>query len=226
MFERFTDRARNVVVLAQQEARLLKHNYIGTEHILLGLARESDGLAAKALDALGIGLEAVREQVVELTGRGQKSPSGHIPFTPRAKKVLELSLREALQFGHNYIGTEHILLGLIREGEGVAAQVLVTLGGDLSAIRQQVIRLLKENPTTDEKPQAAQARVARLAESVGETGIASRAESAGPMGLASPAESASLNGKLNEVLSRLDSISNRMTLIERALGIGTVKDDD
>ena len=217
MFERFTDRARNVVVLAQQEARLLRHNYIGTEHILLGLARESDGLAAKALDALGIGLEAVREQVVELTGRGQKSPSGHIPFTPRAKKVLELSLREALQFGHNYIGTEHILLGLIREGEGVAAQVLVTLGGDLSAIRQQVIRLLKENPTTDEKPQAAQAAQARAAR---------LAEGPGPMGLASPAESASLNGKLTEVLSRLDSISNRMTLIERALGIGTVKDDD
>ena len=152
MFERFTDRARNVVVLAQQEARLLKHNYIGTEHILLGLARETDGLAAKALDALGIGLEAVREQVVEITGQGQKSPSGHIPFTPRAKKVLELSLREALQFGHNYIGTEHILLGLIREGDGVAAQVLIRLGGDLSAVRQQVIRLLKESPATDELP--------------------------------------------------------------------------
>jgi ATP-dependent Clp protease ATP-binding subunit ClpC len=229
MFERFTDRARNVVVLAQEEARLLKHNYIGTEHILLGLARESDGLAAKALEALGIGLEAVREQVVEITGRGQKSPSGHIPFTPRAKKVLELSLREALQFGHNYIGTEHILLGLIREGDGVAAQVLVRLGGDLSAIRQQVIRLLKENPTTDELPraaQAAQAQAARLAESAAGAGIAGRAEGAGPMGFASPAESASLNGKLNEVLSRLDSISNRMTLIERALGIGTAKDDD
>ena len=234
MFERFTDRARNVVVLAQQEARLLKHNYIGTEHILLGLARESDGLAAKALDALGIGLEAVREQVVELTGRGQKSPSGHIPFTPRAKKVLELSLREALQFGHNYIGTEHILLGLIREGEGVAAQVLVRLGGDLSAIRQQVIRLLKENPTTDGLPQAAQAaqaqsaqaQSARLAESAAEAGIAGRGGGAIPIGLASPAESASLSGKLTEVLSRLDSISNRMTLIERALGIGTAKDDD
>ena len=229
MFERFTDRARNVVVLAQQEARLLKHNYIGTEHILLGLARESDGLAAKALDALGIGLEAVREQVVEIVGQGQKSPSGHIPFTPRAKKVLELSLREALQFGHNYIGTEHILLGLIREGEGVAAQVLVKLGGDLSAIRQQVIRLLKENTTTDELPpaaQAAQAQAARLAESVGEAGIASPAEGAVPVGFASPAESASLNGKLTEVLSRLDSIGNRMTLIERALGIGTAKDDD
>jgi ATP-dependent Clp protease ATP-binding subunit ClpC len=234
MFERFTDRARNVVVLAQQEARLLKHNYIGTEHILLGLARESDGLAAKALDALGVELEAVREQVVEITGQGQESPSGHIPFTPRAKKVLELSLREALQFGHNYIGTEHILLGLIREGEGVAAQVLVRLGGDLSAVRQQVIRLLKENPTTDELPraaqaaqaQAAQAQAARLAESAGEAGIASRAEGAVPMGLASPAESASLNGKLTEVLSRLDSIGNRMTLIEQALGIGTAKDDD
>ena len=234
MFERFTDRARNVVVLAQQEARLLKHNYIGTEHILLGLARETDGLAAKALDALGIGLEAVREQVVEITGQGQKSPSGHIPFTPRAKKVLELSLREALQFGHNYIGTEHILLGLIREGDGVAAQVLIRLGGDLSAVRQQVIRLLKESPTTDELPpaaqaaqaQAAQAQAARLAESAGEAGIASRAEGAVPIGLASPAESASLNGKLTEVLSRLDSIGNRITLIERALGIGTAKDDD
>jgi len=233
MFERFTDRARNVVVLAQEEARLLRHNYIGTEHILLGLSRESDGLAAKALEALGIGLEAVREQVVEITGRGQKSPSGHIPFTPRAKKVLELSLREALQFGHNYIGTEHILLGLIREGEGVAAQVLVRLGGDLSAIRQQVIRLLKENPTTDELPQAAQAQAqasqaqaARLAESAAEAGIAGRGGGARPMGLASPAESASLSGKLTEVLSRLDSISNRMTLIERALGIGTAKDDD
>jgi len=226
MFERFTDRARNVVVLAQQEARLLKHNYIGTEHILLGLARESDGLAAKALDALGIGLEAVREQVMEIIGQGQKSPSGHIPFTPRAKKVLELSLREALQLGHNYIGTEHILLGLIREGEGVAAQVLVKLGGDLKTVRQQVNQLLTENPATEEMPQAAHARAARLSESVGAAGIASRAEGAVPMGIASPAESASLNGKLNEVLSRLDSIGNRLTLIERALGIGTAKDDD
>jgi ATP-dependent Clp protease ATP-binding subunit ClpC len=226
MFERFTDRARNVVVLAQQEARLLKHNYIGTEHILLGLVRESDGLAAKALEALGIGLDAVREQVEEIIGRGQKSPSGHIPFTPRAKKVLELSLREALQFGHNYIGTEHILLGLIREGDGVAAQVLVKLGGDLKTVRQHVIQLLKENPAPEEMPQATQARAARLAESAAEAGIVSRAEGAVPMGLSSPVESASLNGKLTEVLSRLDSISNRMTLIERALGIGTAKDDD
>ena len=142
VFERFTDRARRVVVLAQEEARLLNHNYIGTEHILLGLIHEGEGVAAKALESLGISLEAVRNQVEEIIGQGGSSPSGHIPFTPRAKKVLELSLREALQLGHNYIGTEHILLGLIREGEGVAAQVLVKLGADLSRVRQQVIQLL------------------------------------------------------------------------------------
>src|SRR5436189_7189 len=142
MFERFTDRARRVVVLAQEEARMLSHNYIGTEHILLGLIHEGEGVAAKALESLGISLEAVRAQVEEIIGQGQQAPSGHIPFTPRAKKVLELSLREALQLGHNYIGTEHILLGLIREGEGVAAQVLVKLGADLNKVRQQVIQLL------------------------------------------------------------------------------------
>ncbi len=142
MFERFTDRARRVVVLAQEEARMLNHNYIGTEHILLGLIHEGEGVAAKALESLGISLEAVRSQVEEIIGQGQTPPTGHIPFTPRAKKVLELSLREALQLGHNYIGTEHILLGLIREGEGVAAQVLVKLGADLNKVRQQVIQLL------------------------------------------------------------------------------------
>jgi ATP-dependent Clp protease ATP-binding subunit ClpC len=142
MFERFTDRARRVVVLAQEEARMLNHNYIGTEHILLGLIHEGEGVAAKALESLGISLEGVRAQVEEIIGQGQQAPSGHIPFTPRAKKVLELSLREALQLGHNYIGTEHILLGLIREGEGVAAQVLVKLGADLNRVRQQVIQLL------------------------------------------------------------------------------------
>src|SRR3990170_2789791 len=120
MFERFTDRARRVVVLAQEEARMLNHNYIGTEHILLGLIHEGEGVAAKALESLGISLEGVRQQVEEIIGQGQQAPSGHIPFTPRAKKVLELSLREALQLGHNYIGTEHILLGLIREGAGGA----------------------------------------------------------------------------------------------------------
>jgi ATP-dependent Clp protease ATP-binding subunit ClpC len=142
MFERFTDRARRVVVLAQEEARMLNHNYIGTEHILLGLIHEGEGVASKALESLGISLESVREQVQEIIGQGQQAPSGHIPFTPRAKKVLELSLREALQLGHNYIGTEHILLGLIREGEGVAAQVLVKLGADLARVRQQVIQLI------------------------------------------------------------------------------------
>ncbi|GAB3190214.1 ATP-dependent Clp protease ATP-binding subunit [Nesterenkonia suensis] len=142
MFERFTDRARRVVVLAQEEARMLNHNYIGTEHILLGLIHEGEGVAAKALESLDISLGGVREKVQEKIGPGQNAPSGHIPFTPRAKKVLELSLREALQLGHNYIGTEHILLGLIREGEGVAAQVLVELNADLNKVRQQVIQLL------------------------------------------------------------------------------------
>jgi ATP-dependent Clp protease ATP-binding subunit ClpC len=142
MFERFTDRARRVVVLAQEEAKGLNHNYIGTEHILLGLIKEGDGIAAKALAELSISIDNVREQVQEIIGQGQQAPSGHIPFTPRAKKVLELSLREALQLGHNYIGTEHILLGLIREGEGVAATVLVKLGADLTRVRQTVIQLL------------------------------------------------------------------------------------
>ncbi|WP_309065530.1 ATP-dependent Clp protease ATP-binding subunit [Microbacterium sp.] len=165
MFERFTDRARRVVVLAQEEAKMLNHNYIGTEHILLGLIHEGEGVAAKALESLGISLDAVREQVQDIIGQGQQQPTGHIPFTPRAKKVLELSLREALQLGHNYIGTEHILLGLIREGEGVAAQVLVKLGADLNKVRQQVIQLLSGAPgrepaavgaTTNENQQSAQ----------------------------------------------------------------------
>jgi hypothetical protein len=142
MFERFTDRARRVVVLAQEEARLLNHDYIGTEHILLGLIQEGDGVAARALESLGISLDAVRARVEDIIGRGDEQSPSHIPFTPRAKKVLELSLREALQLGHNYIGTEHILLGLIREGEGVAAQVLVELGGDLERVRQEVKRIL------------------------------------------------------------------------------------
>ncbi|MFT3887882.1 MAG: ATP-dependent Clp protease ATP-binding subunit [Arachnia sp.] len=142
MFERFTDRARRVIVLAQDEAKLLNHNFIGTEHILLGLIHEGEGVAAKALESLGIALEAVREQVEEIIGQGQQVPTGHIPFTPRAKKVLELSLREALQMNHSYIGTEHILLGLIREGEGVAAQVLIKLGADLSRVRSTVLQLI------------------------------------------------------------------------------------
>jgi ATP-dependent Clp protease ATP-binding subunit ClpA len=143
MFERFTDRARRVVVLAQEEARMLNHNYIGTEHLLLGLAHEGEGVAAKTLESLGISLATIRQQVEEIIGKGVQAPAGHIPFTPRAKTVLELSLREALQLDHNYIGTEHILLGLIREGEGVAAQVLVRLGADLDRVRLRVIKLLE-----------------------------------------------------------------------------------
>lgn len=150
MFERFTDRARRVVVLAQEEARALNHNYIGTEHILLGLIQEGEGVAAKALESMGISLDAVRTEVKDIIGTGGHPPSGYIPFTPRAKKVLELALREALQLGHKYIGTEHILLGLIREGEGVAAQVLVKLGADLSRVRQQVIQLLSGYEGNDE----------------------------------------------------------------------------
>jgi ATP-dependent Clp protease ATP-binding subunit ClpC len=139
MFERFTDRARRVVVLAQEEARMLNHNYIGTEHILLGLVHEGEGVAALVLTGLGVSLEDVRRQVQEIIGEGGRAAAGHIPFTPRAKKVLELSLRESLQLGHNYIGTEHILLGLIREGEGVAAQVMHHMGVGLERARAETI---------------------------------------------------------------------------------------
>ena len=144
--ERFTDRARRAIVLAQEEASLLGHDWIGTEHLLLGLLAEGDGVAAKALESLRVSLLAVRSQVEQIVGRRPGAPAGHIPFTPRAKKVLELSLREALQLGHNYIGTEHILLGLVREGEGLAAQVLVTLGADLSRVREQVLTELPGPP--------------------------------------------------------------------------------
>ncbi len=139
MFERFTDRARQVMVLAQEEARMLDHSHIGTEHLLLGLLHEGEGVAARALANLGVSLEAVRAQVDEMIGRGQRAPGGHIPFRPRAKKALELALRESLRLGDNYIGTEHILLGLIREGDGVAAQVLVELGASPERVRQQVL---------------------------------------------------------------------------------------
>jgi ATP-dependent Clp protease ATP-binding subunit ClpA len=148
MFERFTDRARRVVVLAQDEARALNHNYIGTEHVLLGLIHEGEGAGAAALEAMGLSLEEIRRQVEEIIGQGQEAPSGHIPFTPRAKKVLELALREALQFGHNYVGTEHIMLGLIREGEGVASQVLTHMGADMDGAREQVTQLLRNYQST------------------------------------------------------------------------------
>lgn len=166
MFERFTDRGRRVICLAQEEARQLGHNYIGTEHVLLGLIHEDEGVAARALKSLGISLEGVRDLVQEIIGRGQAAPTGHIPFTPRAKRVLELSLREALQFGHNYVGTEHLLLGLIREGEGVGAQVLVKLGAELTQARKQVIKTLSDDDghRVDEKlrREAAQACTAEV----------------------------------------------------------------
>jgi hypothetical protein len=194
MFERFTDRARRVVVLAQEEARMLNHNYIGTEHILLGLIHEGEGVAAKALESLGISLEAVRQQVEEIIGQGQQAPSGHIPFTPRAKKVLELSLREALQLGHNYIGTEHILLGLIREGEGVAAQVLVRLGADLNRVRQQVIQLLHGRGA--EQPAVA------MPGPGGE--VPTRAQRA----------------VLAEIRKQIRAVESRLAVIERRVGLG------
>ncbi len=144
MFERFTDRARRVVVRAQEEARTLGQDYIGPEHVLLGLVHDDGGVAAKALESLGIGLAAVRQRVEEIIGRGEQAPSGHIPFTPQAKEVLKLALQEARALGHSYIGTEHILLGLISEGDGVAARVLTGLGADLDAAREKVIQILDE----------------------------------------------------------------------------------
>ncbi len=209
MFERFTDRARRVVVLAQEEARFLNHNYIGTEHILLGLLNEGEGIAAKALESMGISLNSVREQVVEIIGQGQQAPTGHIPFTPRAKKVLELSLREALQLGHNYIGTEHILLGLIREGEGVAAQVLQKLGAELQKVRQSVIQLLSS-------PQSGQ----------GDPGQQMAAPAGGPREAAAQGSAildqfgrnltqAAIEGNLDPVIGRVREIDRVMQVLSR-----------
>jgi ATP-dependent Clp protease ATP-binding subunit ClpC len=200
MFERFTDRARRVVVLAQEEARLLDHNYIGTEHILLGLIHEGEGAAAKALESLGVGLQPVREQVEKMIGRGKKQPSGHIPFTPRAKKVLELSLREALELGHNYIGSEHILLGLLREGEGVAVQIIVRLGADLHQLRQQVIQMLRNEGT--------------------EAGPAPRVAVATPVeDVSFPTRQAARELWLTEFQNSLNKIVDRLDAIERHLGL-------
>jgi ATP-dependent Clp protease ATP-binding subunit ClpC len=142
MFERFTERARQVVVLAQAEAKAFKHNYIGTEHLLLGLLREEEGLAARVLESLDIELDEVRAQVVRIVGEGDEVVAGQIPFTPRAKKILEWSLREALELGHNYIGTEHVLLGLMRENEGVAVEVLNGFDADAEKVRGEILRLL------------------------------------------------------------------------------------
>ncbi len=202
MFERFTDRARRVVVLAQEEARMLNHNYIGTEHILLGLIHEGEGVAAKALESLGISLDGVRTQVTEIIGEGQQAPSGHIPFTPRAKKVLELSLREALQLGHNYIGTEHILLGLIREGEGVAAQVLTKMGADLNKVRQQVIQLLSgyqgKEPVSAGGPQEGQPSGSAVLDQFGRN-----------------LTQAAREGKLDPVIGRSTEIERVMQVLSR-----------
>ena len=195
MFERFTDRARRVIVLAEEEARVLNHNYVGTEHLLLGLIHEGEGVAAKALESLGISLEAVRQQVEEIIGEGQQAPSKRIPYTPGAKKALELSLREALQLGHHYIGTEHILLGLIREGEGPAARVLVNLGGDLNRVRQQVIRLLHGYQDENDPGRV------RPALRTGKTGRGKRK-------------------LLSQLLGHLDSIESRLSAIERRVGTG------
>ena len=206
MFERFTDRARKVVVLAQEEARMLNHNYIGTEHILLGLIHEGEGVAAKSLESLGISLEGVRSQVNEIIGQGQQAPSGHIPFTPRAKKVLELSLREALQLGHNYIGTEHILLGLIREGEGVAAQVLVKLGAELTRVRQQVIQLVAGY-------QGKEAAEAGTGGRGGESGSPSTSLVLDQFGRNLTA--AAMEGKLDPVIGREKEIERVMQVLSR-----------
>jgi ATP-dependent Clp protease ATP-binding subunit ClpA len=195
MFERFTDRARRAVVLAQHEARRLNHNFIGTEHLLLGLIAEGDGVAAEALESLGISLAAVRQQVEEVVGQGQVAPSEHIPFTPRAKKVLELAQREARALGHDYIGTEHILLGLVREGDGVAAQVLVRLGADLNRVRQQVILQLHGHPGRDvigEGSRPGRRARARL---------------------------------LEDALARIDSLDQRLAAIERWVGMQPDLDD-
>ena len=178
MFERFTDRARRVLVLAQEEARLLDHDFIGTEHILLGLIREGDGVAAQALGSLDVSLQAVRQKVEETVGPAGPSTTGSPPFTPRAKKVLELSLREALQLGHSYIGTEHILLGLVREGEGGAVEVLVSLGADLTGVRQQVIQLLSgyQSPGRSRRPSRDAVAVARACRSRPVTAASKRAQ--------------------------------------------------
>ena len=217
MFERFTDRARRVVVLAQEEARNLNHNYIGTEHILLGLIHEGEGVAAQALEAMGISLESVREQVEEIIGQGTEAPSGHIPFTPRAKKVLEYSLREALQLGHNYIGTEHILLGLIREGDGVAAQVLTNLGADLPSVCQQVIQLLNGyqggTPAAENVQEPAAAAVAASAPSRGRGGTPSTSLVLDQFGRNLTA--AAREGKLDPVIGHEKEIERIMQVLCR-----------
>jgi ATP-dependent Clp protease ATP-binding subunit ClpC len=194
MFERFTDQARRVVALAQEEARMLRHNRIGTEHLLLGLIQVEDGVAAESLESLGVSLAAVRERVEELIGRGRWAPPVNIPYEPRAKKVLDLSLREALALGHHRVGTEHILLGLIRESDGPAALVLTSLGAELSRVRQQVLELLAES---EEERQGN-----------GTGGPRGRPADAGDRGL------------LSEAIARFESIDSRLSAVEQRVGTG------
>jgi ATP-dependent Clp protease ATP-binding subunit ClpC len=196
MFERFTDRARRVIVLAQQEARTLNHNYIGTEHLLLGLLADAGGTAARALESLGVTLDAAREQVREMLGEGQHVQQGHIPFTPRAKKVLELSLREALNLGDDHIGTEHLLLGLLAEADGVGAQIVVRLGASRRAVVDKVIELTGAEPD----PAAAE--------------IGPRPRGARVRGVA-----------LSEVRDLLASIDRRLSALERHLGVAAAPDE-
>ncbi len=204
MFGRFTDEARRVLDLAQEEARRLCGGRIGTEHILLGLVQERDGIAAEALEALGISLEAIRQQVEQMTGQGQDpAAGGHTQYTLRAKRALDLSLREALQLGHHHIGTEHILLGLLREGEGPAAQVLTELGADLSRVRQQVIRLLGDAEGED-SGHAGPAAPGGTAPRHRQGGTATSAEST----------------VLAEILSRLEALDSRMSAVEQQMGTG------
>jgi ATP-dependent Clp protease ATP-binding subunit ClpA len=194
MFQRFTDQARRVVNLAQEEARMLRHNRIGTEHILLGLIQVDDGVAAETLESLGISLAAVREQVEEIIGRGRRTPPVNIPYAPQAKKVLDMSLREALALGHHTIGTEHILLGLIREGSGPAAQLLAAMGADLSRVRQQVLELLADSLEPEQ-------------------GNGPAAQRSGP---ADTGE----RGLLSEAIARFESIDSRLSAVEQRVGTG------
>ena len=228
MFERFTDRARRVIVLAQEEARMLNHNYIGTEHILLGLIQEGEGVAAKALESMGISLEDVRGEVEAIIGHGTQPHNGHIPFTPRAKKVLELSLREGLQMGHKYIGTEFLLLGLIREGEGVAAQVLTKLGADLPRVRQQVIQLLSGyEGNQGDKPEASSGPVGAGtgAQNPGRQGPGNQGERSNSLVLDQFGRNltqAAKDGKLDPVVGRESEIERIMQVLSRRTKNNTV----
>jgi ATP-dependent Clp protease ATP-binding subunit ClpA len=209
MFERFTQRARRVVVLAQEEARLANHNYIGTEHLLLGLIHEQDGVASRALAAAGVTLDAARAQVESMIGPGQQEPSGHIPFTPRAKKILELSLREALEQKQSYIGTEHILLGLLREGDGAGAQVLVRLAGPLSALREQTLELAAAEPEEEPAAEELAAWSAMGRRGTRQLAFARSAEAPVRVG----------PGTIADFRAMLASIDRRLANIERHLGI-------